>query len=220
MRSTSCCRTFASGASLIPNNFRRPLSRIAGLCLFLLFAGCASRPVVDLPPLDDWETRQQVLAAVEEWEFTGRVAVSAGDDGFNGKLRWTQQGEAFRATVSGPLGIGTVRMEGDENSVILTDKDGERTELRDVEQDLRYRYGWTIPVRSLRYWALGIPDPASNAQTELNASNQLARLEQDGWSLAIGKYRPGSGSSMPSTLTASKSDMRVRIVIDKWKFFD
>ena len=32
-------------------------------------------------------------------------------------MRWTQDGEDFEATVSGPLGIGTVRLEGDGRRV-------------------------------------------------------------------------------------------------------
>jgi outer membrane lipoprotein LolB len=173
-----------------------------------------------LPELSDWEVRRQVLAAKREWEFSGRIAVSTGDDGFNGKLRWAQLDDTFSATVSGPLGIGTVRIEGEGQRAVLTDKDGVRTELQDVEADLLIRYGWTIPVQSLRYWALGIPDPQVAAQTGLNEDDQLANLEQDGWTLSISSYRASSGQSMPHRLSATKFSTRVRIVIDKWKFFD
>lgn len=157
---------------------------------------------------------------MHDWEFSGRIAVSAADDGFNGKLRWAQKDDSFQATVSGPLGIGTVRIEGEGERAVLTDKDGVRTELQNVEQDLLGRYGWTIPVQSLRYWALGIPDPMLDAQIELNDDNQLARLQQHDWTLSISSYRSSSGQSMPNRLSASKFETRVRIVIDKWKFFD
>ena len=170
--------------------------------------------------MTDWQVRQEVLGALHDWEFSGRIAVSAGEDGFNGKLRWAQKDDAFQATVSGPLGIGTVRIEGEGERAVLTDKDGVRTELQNVEQELLYRYGWTIPVKSLRYWALVIPDPMLDAQTELNEDNQLARLEQGDWALAISSYRSNGGQSMPNRLSVTKSDTRVRIVIDKWKFFD
>jgi outer membrane lipoprotein LolB len=208
---------FASGASLHPNKSSRPLALI---CAISLLAGCASRPVTQLPELTDWQVRQEVLGAVRDWEFSGRIAVSAGEEGFNGKLRWTQKDDNFQATVSGPLGIGTVRIEGDGESAVLTDKKGVRTELQNVEQELLYRYGWTIPVKSLRYWALGIPDPMSDAQTELNEDHQLARLEQGDWVLNISSYKVNGGQSMPNRLSASKFETRVLIVIDKWKFFD
>ena len=193
---------------------------LALLTCALLVGGCASKPVKQLPELNNWAVRQAVLSAQTEWEFAGRIAVSTGEDGFNGKLRWKQKDEHFSATVSGPLGIGTVRIEGKGQRAVLTDKDGVRTELDDVEDELLYRYGWTIPVQSLRYWALGIPDPLADAQTELDEDDRLARLDQDGWLLTFPSYRPSSDQSMPHRLSAVKKSTRVRIVIDKWKFFD
>lgn len=156
------------------------------LLALLVLAGCATtRESVDLPVLGDWETRSEVLANVRDWEFKGRIAVKAGDDGFNGKFNWTQQDDAFNATVGGPLGIGTVLIESDGQSVMLTEEDGVKTVLQDAEMELRWRYGWTIPVSSLRYWALGIPDPkVPAAATELD---EMAVLRA--WSRAAGLLR-------------------------------
>lgn len=185
----------------------------------LLAGGCAARPGIQLPELATWETRVRVLGNVEDWEFSGRIGVKASDDGFNGKLRWRQDGDAFTATVGGPLGIGTVRIAGDGGRVELTDKDGETTVLGDVERDLYSRYGWTIPVSSLRYWALGIPDPGAPATPEFGADGRLARLAQRAWIVTISEYSEGAGQPMPSRLSAESADTRVRIVIDNWRFF-
>lgn len=185
-----------------------------------MLAGCASQQTIRLPDMQDWATRNAVLGAVSHWEFAGRIAVSTGADGFNGKIRWTQDGDTFRATVGGPLGIGTVRIEGDGRAIVHTDKDGVRTEMHDAEQELLSRYGWTIPVSSLRYWALGLPDPSALAQTELNSEAQLAKLQQRDWTVRITRYSDSSGQSMPNLLSASSPQTRVRIVFDKWLFFD
>jgi outer membrane lipoprotein LolB len=194
----------------------------AGLLLGLaVLAGCATtRPAIDLPAIDSWESRNTVLGNVREWEFRGRVAVKAGDEGFNAKFAWTQDRDAFSATVSGPLGIGTVRITGDGRSMVLTDKDGVQTRLDDAEGELLLRYGWTIPVSSLRYWALGIPDPALPAITDVDSEGRLTHLEQSGWSVDISRYREGGGQQMPRILTATNPDTRVRMVIDRWSFFD
>jgi len=196
--------------------------RTAALLLLITgIAGCATtRPSVDLPPLDTWEQRTAALAELQSWEFRGRVAVKSGDDGFNARFDWTQNRDAFDATVRGPLGIVTVRIEGDGRRMSLTDKDGETTELVDAERELQWRYGWTIPVASLRYWAIGIPDPSLPAVTELDDEQRLARLEQGGWNVEISRYREGGGQMMPRILTATNPDTRVRMVIDRWLFFD
>ena len=199
-----------------------PDIRSLGLvCALIVLAGCATtRESVELPAFGSWDARNEFLASIRDWEFRGRIAVKAGDEGFNGKFNWVQQDEAFSATVGGPLGIGTVLIEGDGQSVVLTDKDGVETALQNAEEELRWRYGWTIPVSSLRYWALGIPDPDVAAITELDDNGHLVRLEQSDWIVEISRYREGGGQQMPRILSATNPNTRVRMVIDRWLFFD
>ncbi len=205
-------------------SLKRPdslISRVVWLGLCLALSSCAAtRPSVDLPPLTTWELRRAALAATSDWEFRGRIAVKAGDEGFNGKFNWTQTGHNFYATVSGPLGIGTVIIEGSEDSIIVTDRDGTRTPLIEPETELYERFGWTIPVTSLRYWALGIPDPSDEAVTDVDDAGKLVSLEQNNWKLSISRYKESAGQQMPRTLTAINPDTRVRMVIDKWTFFE
>ena len=155
---------------------------------------------------------------MDRWEFKGRVGVSAGDDGFNGKLQWWQENADFRATISGPLGVGTVRIAGDGVRMTLTDNKGDVTHLQDAEYELRQRYGWTIPVASLRYWALGIPDPAIPSALEFDELGLATRIEQRGWVVTITDYKEGGGQQMPRRLSAVHLDAKLRLVIDDWIF--
>jgi outer membrane lipoprotein LolB len=190
------------------------------LAALALTSGCATRESLELPELGAWEDRQALLGQLDEWAFNGRIGVLAGDDGFSGSLRWMQTGDDFEATVSGPLGIGTVRLEGDGRRVQLIDKDGNRTVLEDAERELFLRYGWTIPVRSLRYWALGIPDPALPAETELGGDGHLSRITQGGWTVDITRYGEGGGQPMPTRLKAASEQTRVKLAIHRWSFYD
>ncbi|MGA8203115.1 MAG: lipoprotein insertase outer membrane protein LolB [Woeseiaceae bacterium] len=196
------------------------IRRIAAVASLAILAGCAAPKSAMLPDLSSWDARTRVLGQLDRWEFGGRIGVRTGDDGFNGKLRYAQDAGAFAATVSGPLGVGTVRIAGDERGVVLTDKDGKQTRLEDVEAELRARYGWTIPVSSLRYWALGIPDPSTPARTEFSDAGLLTHLVQRDWTVDISRYDAGGGQPMPALLTAQNSDTRVRLVIDHWVFFE
>ena len=205
------------------NGSSRTQSRALGLiAVAALVSGCAttSRETIDLPDLLDWSTRQAVLAGSEQWYLKGRIGIRTEDDGFNAKLRWTQDRRRFDARVSGPLGIGNVKLEGNEQSVTLTDKDGIETRLGDAESELYFRYGWTIPVGSLPFWLLGIPDPDRPSQTEIDANGKLVRLVQGGWDVSFNRYREGAGQELPGRITASSSTTRVRIVIDDWRFYD
>lgn len=200
--------------------FRTATKRAAVLlAVGLLGSACATQPRNELPALDSWQTRQQVLGGLRSWGFSGRIAVSDSKDGFNGSLQWQQRSDYFDARVSGPLGAGAVRINGDARRIKVTDSDDVVTELSDAERDLQSIYGWQIPLASLRYWALGIPDPDSAAQTRLSADGTLEELQQAGWTVSISQYREGAGQLMPRRITAVRDATRVRLVIDRWSFY-
>ena len=197
---------------------RRPFPKLLLPLLTVLISGCVTSKRLELPELSDWESRQEILAGVDEFEFAGRIGVHAGDEGFNGQLWWRQDGVVFRARISGPLGAGTVFINGDGGEITVTGRDGVVTELHDAEAELRQMYGWTIPVTSLRFWALGIPDPASPAEIEFGDDGRLAKLHQRNWQVDITQYREGGGQLLPRRLTAVNNDVKVRLVIDNWVF--
>ncbi|MBT8084150.1 MAG: outer membrane lipoprotein LolB [Woeseia sp.] len=188
------------------------------LLLVAALAGCATQSGVSLPTLDDWETRQKVLAGLDNWGFSGRIAVRDAVDGFQGSLHWEQRRDYFDARVSGPLGMGAVRIAGDVGAVRVTDKDGVETRLHDPEADLQRRFGWQIPIESLRYWALGIPDTAYPAELQFADDGTLQALDQAGWQVLIDRYRAAGETIMPRRLTASRDSARVTLVIDRWTF--
>ena len=207
-------------ASVSCSGRRRP-SRHPALATIasLLVSGCVSPPVVDWPALDTWERRQAVLSALDEWGFNARIAVRSGEDGFNGKLRYVQTGSGFEATLSGPLGMGTVQLTGGAEEFVYIGKDGIETRFKhpDVEVELERRFGWNVPWSSLRYWALGIPEPGRPAITEFGDSGRLASLTQAGWSVVFPRYRDAGGQAMPRRLVASHGNARVTLVIDNWR---
>lgn len=214
-----CTATVITRIALTGPRHLRVLFRGIVLTGLSLAAGCAVERGISLPSMDDWEGRRAVLAGIDDWAFSGRIGVVSGDDGFNGRLRWRQVEESFEASVSGPLGAGAVQIEGDGGRVTVTESDGTVTVLDDPEFDLAMRYGWTIPVESLRYWALGIPDPELPAAVDLGEDGNPARLEQGGWVVDIAEYREGGGQPMPRRITAENLHSRVRLIIDNWVFY-
>ena len=189
------------------------------LAALAILGGCATERGVALPEFDDWRARLGVLTAIEQWSFSGRIGVSNAADGFNGRLRWRQDADRFEASVSGPLGAGAISITGDTRTVVIDEGDGNVLRMSDPEFELKLRYGWTIPVESLRYWALGIPDPGQPANMDFGEGGTLTRIAQSGWTVDIPQYREGGGQLMPRRITAVNGDSRVRLVIDNWVFY-
>ena len=181
--------------------FPTATKRTGALCALLVLSACMTQRGSELPTLDDWQVRQQVLGGIESWGFTGRIAVSAGDDGFNGSLHWEQRRDYFDARLSGPLGAGSVRINGDTDTIKVTDNDGTVTELADAERASQRVYGWDIPLASLRYWALGIPDPAIPSESIFTTQGDLSTMEQGGWQVSIDQYRAAGRGSLDVSLS-------------------
>ena len=197
--------------------------RTVGIALPLFaisfLAACAPQSVRQLPVFTSWEERSQILGDIQDWEFRGRLGVRTADDGFNGKVQWQQQASDYNAQISGPVGIGTLQISGSQDLVRLEDQDGQLTVLTSPEADLEALYGWKLPVNSLRFWALGIPDPKSLATTlVVDERGLLTVLVQNGWRIEYPDYRSFAGQPMPRRLVATAGDARVVLVFDNWVF--
>ena len=148
----------------------------------------------------------RALQAWPGYDLRGRVAVARGDDGFSGALRWVQAGAKARLELDGPLGVGGARYDLDPASV-----DGAA-----LEQAL----GVPVPVASLRYWLLGVPDPALAAEESLEVgAARLAALRQAGWSVVYARYAPVPGTrlELPQRLEVTREGVRLRLLVEGWQ---
>src|ERR1700733_15223213 len=83
----------------------RPVDLLWCVAATLLLAACQSVPRPAAPaaaPEEEvvagWPARRSVLQSRPQFTAQGRIGVVAGADGFNGRLRWVQEGA--RSTVS------------------------------------------------------------------------------------------------------------------------
>ncbi|MFM7626537.1 MAG: lipoprotein insertase outer membrane protein LolB [Gammaproteobacteria bacterium] len=187
----------------------RTASRAALIAGLLGLAGCAGLRGVSVPDRQlptAWEARRSALQAWPGYDLRGRIAVARGDDGFSGALRWVQTGAKVRLELDGPLGVGGARYELDPTSV-----DGAA-----FEQAL----GVPVPVASLRYWLLGVPDPALAAEESLESgAARLAALQQAGWSVVYTRYAtvPGTRLELPQRIEVTREAVRLRLLVEGWQ---
>jgi outer membrane lipoprotein LolB len=189
----------------------------AALALLALLAGCRTTPVTP-PPAAAWQLRRMQLQERGHFQFTGRVAVAAGDQGFNAQLRWLQDGARSQVGLAGPLGAGGVEVTSDGSTLEVVAANGARMQSDAARAELTTRLGFDPPIASLRYWLLGVPDPAAPAtETVDEAQQRLSSLEQDGWHIDYSGYVAVGGEWRPSRLTLQRADVRVRLLIEDWR---
>ena len=195
----------------------RPAAAMALAALVALAAGCRTTP--PLPPAAvSWEQRRPQLQARTHFELKGRVAVAAGEEGFNASLRWTQDGTRSLLMLEGPLGVGGAQVTAYGDQLSLVTSSGERIDNAAARAELAARLGFDPPLSSLRYWVLGVPDPAQPATEALDPTQQrLAALTQDGWHVDYQRYVTAGGELLPARLTLQRDAVRVRLAVDDWR---
>jgi outer membrane lipoprotein LolB len=180
-----------------------------------VLAGCRTTPL-PVPAASPWQVRRPELQAREHFELKGRVAVAASGQGFNARLRWAQTGPRAQVALEGPLGAGVhVSAAGDDLDIALPS--GARLNGAAARAELASRLGFDPPLGSLRYWILGVPDPARPADETLDeALQRLTRLEQDGWRIDYAGYVAVGSEWLPARVTLERGNVRVRLLVDDW----
>jgi outer membrane lipoprotein LolB len=193
------------------------LRKILWATVAVMLASCRTVPVHEpSAQTQTWEARRPQLQARDRFELKGRVAVATGTEGFNARLRWTQDGRQTRMSLDGPLGAGGVQVTSDGSAVSIVNSHGERLENDAARAELANRLGFDPPLDSLRYWILGVPEPGHPAQESLDSQQRLATLQQDGWQIQYTGYMTVRGEWLPSKLTLQRQGVRLRVVVDGW----
>lgn len=190
---------------------------LAGLALVLALAGCQTVPVAPAPS-QAWSVRRPALQNLSRFGLNGRVAVAVGNQGFNAGLRWMQSAAVTHLTLTGPLGAGGVEVTADGGDLSVATSSGKRLGNAAARTELEDKLGFQPPLNSLRYWVLGVPDPAAGAATvQLDSQQRLTRLTQEGWQIAYTSYMPVGAEWLPRLLTLRREGVRVRMVVDGWQ---
>ena len=185
------------------------------LAVAILLAGCPAVPR-KAAPVQLWETRRTELQQREAFDLKARVAVAAGQEGFNARLRWQQQGAQSQFALEGPLGVGGAQVMFDGQALNVRTSRGQQLDDDAARAELVARLGFAPPLQSLRYWIQGVPDPATPADEVLDGEQRLASLKQGDWLIDYGAYTAASGAWLPERLTMHREGVRVRLLIDEW----
>lgn len=181
----------------------------------LLIAGCAQIRTDEHDGLSHAE-RSARLKSVPAWEMRGRLAVDTGDEAFQGRFQWLQDGAHASLTVRGPLGAGGIRIAGTPEEMTVTAR-GERRVLDDPERELSALLGWWLPVDSLRAWLLGLADPRYPADTRIGPDGVLERLEQRLWRVDYEAFQLAGGVLVPRRVQMRHAGLEIRLTVDAWE---
>jgi outer membrane lipoprotein LolB len=160
--------------------------------------------------------RDQSLASLGRWSFTGRIAMQVANDGWNGTIQWTQQDQNSVIDIRGPVGSGTVRLNRSEHDSVLHLSDEQTFTGGDARALLIEHFGWDIPVDALQRWIIGRPDPSLEKQFDLDDGGRLLRLRQSGWDVEYKRYTRTGNFDLPEKIFAHNQHAQLRLFVDEW----
>ncbi|MGB9429835.1 MAG: lipoprotein insertase outer membrane protein LolB [Gammaproteobacteria bacterium] len=185
-----------------------------------LLTGCASVPgtaPVGPPNENAWQVRRAQLVKLADWELQGRIGIVTAKNGGSGSMDWTQQGDKLAFNFRGPFGAGTLEVRGDSGILWVRSSRGDDFITSDPERDFAERLHVPLPVLSMRYWMVGLPDPNLPFTKAVDARGQLVMLVQRGWRVDYQDYAEFGAYDLPTRLLIRRDPVRIKVAINEWQ---
>jgi len=203
---------------------RPPLAALAFIALLgLLISACAPLPkqtdaTTHRPP-PSWLAHQTAMQALDSWQLKGKLAYRNEEDSGSAWFDWSQHDDRFTIYLSGPFGVGTVKISGNAETITLS-QPGEADISAHSSKALTQRlFGWQLPVEQMRAWVKGLP---ANSSTKViktfNQQGLLNTLQEDGWQLNISRYKDGPRGQLPGKIKGRSDKLSFTLLLKDWSF--
>jgi outer membrane lipoprotein LolB len=182
--------------------------RLGWWCLVLILSGCTTAPVE--PEAHYSKIAREHLYQLERWSFEGRLALTGKNDSWSASINWGHRPDDEKIKLSGPLGQGATVIQLTGDLVVIDRGDGRAQSSTQPEEFINQQLGMFVPVHSLRYWVVGLPEPTS-AFVETATG-----FRQAGWFIEYKQMQPVDNQSMPRKITVTNEQVKLKLVIDQW----
>ncbi len=177
-----------------------------------MLAGCTTAPVA--PEVHYAATAREQLYRLERWSFEGRLALTGKNDSWSASINWGHKSDDEKIKLSGPLGQGATIIQLTGDLVTIDRGDDKPQSSTQPEAFINQQLGMFVPVRSLRYWVIGLPEPTSPYIATATGFTQA------GWLIDYKQMQSVDKQSMPHKITVSNEQVKLKLIIDQWVLND
>ncbi len=178
----------------------------------LLVAACQSLPQPDVADHDSvWRNDlahfsdgYRHIKSRQSWRYSAKVGLTTPDLREQANLVWENRDQNNTVRLFGPLGAGAVKLQFDNNGVVLSDNKGVLHRGNNAEQLLTRIVGWPIPIDALSFWMFAVPANGAAFRYTLDENQRVSELEQLGWRISYSDYKEYDDRIMPRKIVASK----------------
>ena len=184
-------------------------ARVFGLYLVILMVSGCTTEIVAPETLYSKITRES-LYNLEQWSFEGRLGLTGIKDSWQANINWQHRSSDEEIKLSGPLGQGAtiIKLTG---TLVTIDRGNDKIQTSlEPEAFISQQLGMFVPVRSLRYWVIGVPEPGS-PYVEAGLG-----FRQAGWLIEYKQMQRVNAQNMPRRITVTNEKVKLKIMIDQW----
>lgn len=191
--------------------------RIAALSLLIILSGCSALDVQQpvAIPADSWAQYRQEMAAITDWELSGKIGIRTQDNNQSANLYWQQLDQRYAIEMTGPLGQGGARIVGQPGNVKISIAGEGDYQATSPEALMHDTLGWAVPVQQIQWWVRGLPAPDSPFRHQLD-NNRLSQLQQDGWQVQYLRYSQHDRYTLPGKIRLSRDALSITLIIKEW----
>lgn len=182
------------------------------LLVLLVLTGCSVVPVKESAKYSEGEREEYYR--LREWGLEGRVALTAASDSWTASVDWRRFGDEEKIRIAGPLGQGAVFIHVTEDYVDVDRGDGAVRHFDSSDDFVTEQLGFYVPLRSLRYWVMGLVDPALSSEEIING------FIQGGWRILYRQMQNTEQGVLPYRMDVSNKDVQLKLIIDQWNVHD
>jgi outer membrane lipoprotein LolB len=183
---------------------------IKWMCLILLLTACSTAPVHK--EVGYSRSAIQSLNVLEPWSLQGRLSVADENDSWQAEIFWEHLPGMDQIKLSGPVGQGAVVIHLTKNFVTVSRGDGVVESSDQPEEFINQQVGLAVPIRSLRYWVIGLPMPGPSFDEVIGG------FKQSGWLVDYQQMQMVNGKPMPRKITVKNDQVKLKLFIDQWIF--
>jgi len=178
------------------------------LFIISLLSACSIAPLE--PEAQYSKIARESLYKLQRWSFEGRLALTGKNDSWSASIDWAHRPDDEKIKLSGPLGQGATVIQFTGDLVTIDRGDGQAQSSTQPEAFINQQLGMFVPVRSLRYWVVGLPEPTS-AFVETATG-----FKQAGWLIEYKQMQAVDDQTMPRKITVTNEQVKLKLILDQW----
>jgi outer membrane lipoprotein LolB len=178
-------------------------------CCALLLSGCSFFQV-EPPTVAYSKTATLPLYKLEQWTLEGRLSITGRNDSWTANIDWQHKPDNEQIKLSGPLGQGATLIQLTKGMVTIDRGDGKPQSSNQPEAFINQQLGMFVPVQSLRYWVIGLPEPNSNFVETATG------FKQAGWLIEYKQMQNVKMNTLPYKLNVTNEQVKLKLIVDQW----